>query len=89
MTANYAAIRLQPLPTRNGIMKRRIVYAAVGLVYGVGLGFWAAIGSGGGHFNFAVMLMISPYGVGLLFWPAWAAMAVSTRFFANMVLCFQ
>jgi len=51
---------------------RRIAFAGAGLVYGLLMVFWGAVGSGGGHFNLLMMVFVSPYGLGLLFWPLWS-----------------
>jgi len=61
----------------NRMLKRRIIYAAAGLVFGIVVGLWAVLISGGGHFNLPILLIISPFWFGLLLWPLWAFMAVS------------
>jgi hypothetical protein len=57
------------------MMKRRILYAAAGLVFGIAVGFWALLISGGGHFNFPIILIVSPMWFGLLLWPLWGFLA--------------
>ena len=57
-------------------MRKRIIFAAVGLAYGLALAFWSALMSGGGHFNLPVVLFISPIRLGLLLWPLWGFLSV-------------
>ena len=58
----------------SGIKKRK--FALIGLVYGIVLSFWGMIISGGGHFNLPGMLIMSPFGIGLLFWAIWGFLSV-------------
>jgi len=58
------------------LLKQRIKFALIGLVFGLALAFWGVMISGGGHFNLPVMLFVSPIGIGLLFWPLWGFLSV-------------
>lgn len=58
------------------MLKRRFLFALVGLAYGVALAFWGMLISGGGHFNLPIMLFVSPFWFGLLFWPLWGFLSV-------------
>lgn len=49
-------------------MKKRLVYAVIGLAYAVIYGFWTMLITGGGHGNFLwFMLFLSSYLFGLYF----------------------
>ena len=67
-------------------IKRRIIFAIVGLVYGLALTFWAAMISGGGHFNLPIMLFISPVWFGLLLWPLWGFLSVRFNSLSSKLL---
>jgi hypothetical protein len=47
-----------------------------GLVFGLLLTLWAALITGGGHFNLPAMLFLSPVFFGLLLWPLWGFLSV-------------
>ena len=53
------------------ITKRRILYAAAGLLYGAVLAAWGLL-PGGGNFDLPMALAGSPAGLGFLFWPVLA-----------------
>ena len=58
------------------LMRKRIIFAAVGLSYGLALAFWSALSSSGSHFNLPIVLFISPIWLGLLLWPLWGFLSV-------------
>lgn len=68
------------------MIRRRIIYAAIGLLFGVGLAFWAMLISGGGHFNLPIMLFVSPLWFGLLFWPLWGFLSVRFNSLSSKLL---
>lgn len=49
--------------------------AAAGMAVSVALAAWAVVGSGGGHFNFPIILATAPPPLGLFAWPFLAALS--------------
>jgi hypothetical protein len=67
-------------------VRKRIIAAAVGIVYAIVYGFWTLLGTGGGHGNFIwLMLVIFPGLLGI-YYPLMAVLAVDLRPFAAKVV---
>ena len=57
-------------------MNARIKFGLLGLVYGVLFWFWTIFGSGGGHYNFPLMLATP---VGFLLWPILGSLSANVK----------
>lgn len=57
------------------LTKKRLLFALVGLLYGLGLAIWGVLISGGGHVLLPGFLALAPVPVGLFLWPAFGLLS--------------